>query len=207
MSNHIGRNLVELNQPMPVPALASSHETSTRQLGFDIARDLGLVVLVAIASIGLGLAINHSSTHPLPMVYQSPEQRFDAELSSVVAAPPLQIGPGQTVELAEFRSTVADKSELILDARSAPFFEQGHVPGALNLARDNFAADYRRLSPILKGMNDKPIIVYCAGGYCHDSRMVAGALMTLGFDNVRVFTGGWDEWTAANLPVSTGTAG
>lgn len=168
--------------------------------------DFGWVVLIAVGSLGLGLAMNRFSSHPLPMVYQSPEQRFDAELTSVINSPPLQVGPGQTIELAEFRAAVAGKSALILDARSSVFFQQGHVPGALNLSRDNFAMDYRRLSPVLKGMTDKPVIVYCSGGYCHDSRMVGGALMTLGFENIRVFTGGWDEWSAANLPVSTGTA-
>jgi rhodanese-related sulfurtransferase len=169
-------------------------------------RGFGWVVLIAVGSLGLGLAMNRVSSHPLPIIYQSPEQRFDAELTSVINSPPLQIGPGQTIELAEFRAAVDSKSALILDARSSVFFEQGHVPGALNLARDNFAADYQHLSPVLKGMSDKPVIVYCSGGYCHDSRMVAGALMTLGFENVRVFTGGWDEWSAANLPISKGTA-
>jgi rhodanese-related sulfurtransferase len=76
------------------------------------------------------------------------------------------------------------------------------VPGALNLARDNFAQDYRRLSIILKAAKDKPMIVYCFGGACYDSRLVANALMTLGFYNVRVFTGRWDAWSAAELPVS-----
>jgi rhodanese-related sulfurtransferase len=167
--------------------------------------DFGWVLLVAVVSLALGLATNHFAAHPLPIVYQSPEQRFDVELTSVINSPPLQIGPGQTLALPEFRTVVESKGALILDARSSVFFQQGHVPGALNLSRDNFAADYRRLSPTLKGMTDKPIIVYCSGGYCHDSKMVAGALMTLGFEDVRVFTGGWDEWSAGNLPVATGS--
>jgi rhodanese-related sulfurtransferase len=58
---------------------------------------------------------------------------------------------------------VDGKSTLILDARPSAFFEQGHVPGALNLARDDFAHDYRRLDSVLKGAQDKPIIVYCGG--------------------------------------------
>ena len=49
------------------------------------------------------------------------------------------------------------------------------------------------------------IIVYCSGGDCHDSRLVANALLSLGFSNVSVFTGGWDAWSAAGLPASTGS--
>ena len=183
-----------------------SHPVSAHISVSGVVRDLCGVMLVAIVSLGVGLATNHLSSHPLPWVYRSPEQRFDVELTSMINSPPLQIGPGQTVALPEFRSAFENKSALILDARSAVFFQKGHVPGALNLARDNFAADYRRLSPTLKGMTDKPIIVYCSGGYCHDSRMVAGALLTLGFEDVKVFTGGWDEWSAANLPVDGGVA-
>jgi rhodanese-related sulfurtransferase len=174
--------------------------------GSSVVIDLSLVMLIAIVSLGVGLGINRYSAHPLPLVYRSPEQRFDAQLTSLIAAPPMEIAQDQTVALAEFRSTVESKSALILDARSSVFFQQGHVPGALNLARDEFAVDYRNLSPTLKGATDRPIIVYCSGGYCHDSKMVAGALLTLGFANVRLFTGGWDEWSAANLPVATGAA-
>ena len=169
-------------------------------------RDLGGVALIAVASLMVALAINRLSAHPLPIVYQTPEQRFDAELTTLVSAPPFKIAPAATVRLPEFRSAVDNKSALILDARPSVFFEQGHVPGALNLARDDFARDYRRLSPALKAATDKPTIVYCSGGECHDSRLVANALLTLGFSDVRIFTGGWEEWQAAGLPTSTGAA-
>src|SRR5260370_26078119 len=154
-----------------------------RSLGAQFLRDLGGVALIAIASIAAGLVINRFSTAPLPMVYETPEQRFDAELTTLIATPPFAMTAG-TVGLDKFRSAVDSKSALILDARPSVFFEKGHVPGALNLARDNFAGDYRALSTVLKANTDKPIIVYCSGGDCHDSRLVANALLNLGFSNV-----------------------
>ena len=169
-----------------------------------ILRDFLLVTLLALASLAAGLAINRFSPQPLPIVYQTPEQRFDAELTTLVTAPPFKIAPAATITLPEFQTTVEAKGALILDARPSVFFEQGHVPGALNLARDNFAGDYRRLSLVLRAAVDKPIVVYCSGGDCHDSRLVANALLTLGFNKVRVFTGGWEAWSAAGLPASTG---
>jgi rhodanese-related sulfurtransferase len=178
-----------------------------RILGRRVLRDLSGVALMMILSLAAGLAMNRFSSRPLPMVYQSPEQRFDAELTSLVAVPPFQITSAATVGLAQFRSAVENKTVLIFDARPSAFFLRGHVPGALNLARDNFAQDYRRLSGVLKGADDKPIIVYCSGGACHDSRLVANALLSLGFTNVRVFTGGWEAWSAAGLPVSREKAG
>jgi rhodanese-related sulfurtransferase len=170
-----------------------------------VVRDLVGVALLAIASLAAGLVMNRLSDRPLPIVYQTTEQRFDAELTTLVTASPFKIAPAATVRLQEFHSAVESKSALILDARPSVFFEQGHVPGALNLARDAFARDYRQLAPVLKSATDKPVIVYCAGGDCHDSRLVANALMSLGFSNVRVFTGGWEEWSKARLPVSSGS--
>jgi rhodanese-related sulfurtransferase len=169
-----------------------------------IVRDFAGVALLAIASLAAGLVMNRRSDRPLPFVYQTTEQRFDAELTTLVIAAPFEIAPAATVGLPEFRSAVDTKNTLILDARPSIFFAQGHVPGALNLARDAFARDYRQLAPVLKSATDKPVIVYCAGGDCHDSRLVANALISLGFSNVRVFTGGWEEWSKARLPVSTG---
>jgi rhodanese-related sulfurtransferase len=170
-----------------------------------ILRDFIGVGVLALGSLGAGLTMNQFSPRPLPVVYKTPEQRFDVELTTLVAAPPFAIAPAATVGLPEFRSAAETKSALILDARPSVFFEQAHVPGALNLARDDFARDYRHLSPSLKPATDKPIIVYCSGRDCHDSRLVANALMSLGFSNVRVFTGGWEEWSKARLPVSTGS--
>jgi rhodanese-related sulfurtransferase len=178
------------------------HESN---LSWLIVRDFAGVALLALLAVATGLVINRYSSPPLPIVYQTPEQRFDAELTTLVAAPPFKITPAATVGLEEFHSIVESKSALILDARPSAFFENGHVPGALNLARDDFANDYRHLNGVLQSAHDKPIIVYCSGGDCHDSRLVANALVSLGFSNVRVFTGGWEAWSAAGLPASTGS--
>lgn len=165
-----------------------------------------MVAVLVSLSCGAGLAINHFSSHPLPIVYQTPEQRFDQELTTLVAAAPFAIAPAATVSLADFRTAAETKSALILDARPAVFYERGHVPGAMNLSRDDFANDYHRLAATLKAAQAKPIIVYCSGGACHDSRLVANALLSLGFSNVSIYPGGWEEWSAAHLAQATGKA-
>jgi len=165
-------------------------------------RDLAGVIGLAILSLIAGVAINHFRTAPLPLAYQTPEQRLSAELTTLVQAPPFQLSQIDTISLDQFRSDADAKNTLILDARSAPFYAQGHVPGALNLSRDDFANDYRRLKSTLDESRDKQIVVYCSGGDCHDSRMVASALLSLGFTKVQVFTDGWTGWTQAGLPAA-----
>jgi rhodanese-related sulfurtransferase len=173
---------------------------------WQLLRDLCGVLVIAIASLAFGVVMNRISSHPLPIVYQSPEQRFDAELTTLVTGSAFKNVPPATVGLDEFRAAVEARNALIFDARPSAFFEQGHVPGALNLSRDNFASDYHRLSTVLKETGDKSVLVYCSGGACHDSRLVANALLTLGFNNVSIYTGGWDEWSASGLPVVKGSA-
>jgi rhodanese-related sulfurtransferase len=169
-----------------------------------ILRDLAGVMLIAVATLAAGLVANRFSSRPLPMVYQTPEQRLQAELTQLIAAPAFQSLPVTMIGLGEFRSAVQNKSALILDARSAVYYRLGHVPGALNLARDDFAADYLRLRSNIDKSRDGRVLVYCSGGDCHDSKMVAQALMSLGFTNVAVFGGGWEQWTAAHLPQKPG---
>ena len=169
-------------------------------------RDVASVSILMLAGLVVGLGINRLTKAPLPLVYQSPEERFSASLATLISTPPLNLLPPTRIQLEQFRSAVQDRAAIILDARPSVFFKDGHVPGALNLARDNFTRDFQRLVPILKLAEEKPIIVYCSGGDCHDSRLVANALLVLGFSNVSVFTGGWDAWSAAKLPVSMGGA-
>ena len=174
------------------------------RLPLHILRDLAGIVLIAVASLAAGLVKNRLSSRPLPMVYQTPEQRLQAELAQLISAPAFQSLPITMIDLGEFRTMVQSKSALILDARSSVYYQLGHVPGALNLARDNFAADYVRLRSKIDKSRDNQVIVYCSGGDCRDSKMVAQALMSLGFTNVAVFGGGWGQWTGAHLPQEAG---
>ena len=165
-------------------------------------RDLVGVTFLAVLSFGIGLAVNYVRAQPLSLVYQSPEERLQGQLTKLINAPPFQVTDLQTMGLSEFRQSLQDESALILDARSSSLYQEGHVPGALNLPRDDFARDYSRLSSKLNAHKDKPIAVYCSGADCHDSKLVASALVSLGFSEVRVFTGGWQAWTEANLPIA-----
>lgn len=86
----------------------------------------------------------------------------------------------------------------ILDARAAKLYRQGHVPGALNVP----AAEAGRTLPsdILDHDRDRTVVVYCEGGDCQSSLALAKRLHDQGFRDIRVFGGGWAEWTKAGLP-------
>ncbi|MGE0361290.1 MAG: rhodanese-like domain-containing protein [Vicinamibacterales bacterium] len=95
------------------------------------------------------------------------------------------------VTQAEFRKLLAGRQILPIDVRDAHAYENGHIPGALNVSFVDVEIMANRL---LK--EPKPIVAYCA---CKDemtAARVAVQLMRVGVKNIRVLTGGWDGWTA-----------
>ena len=50
----------------------------------------------------------------------------------------------------------------------------------------------------------QPIVVYCSGGECEDSHMLATKLHMAGFDNALVYKDGFPDWQKRGLPVHTG---
>jgi 3-mercaptopyruvate sulfurtransferase SseA len=95
------------------------------------------------------------------------------------------------VTLAEFKKLLAAKQVLAIDVRDPHAFENGHIPGALNVSFVDVEIMANRL---LK--EPRPIVAYCA---CKDemtAARVAIQLMRVGVKNIRVLIGGWDGWTA-----------
>jgi rhodanese-related sulfurtransferase len=107
------------------------------------------------------------------------------------------------ITLAEAEDLFAGGKGLFVDARPSAEFRAGHIAGARNLP---FAtAAERALADLASGIGpDKALVVYCSGGDCLSSLGLARLLAGRGLKEVRVFAGGWAEWTAAGLPGEAG---
>ncbi len=87
---------------------------------------------------------------------------------------------------------------LFVDARDDISFSEGHISCAI--------------SPIpYDGMVDKifsdygftePFVVYCDDAECGFSEDLAYKLQADGFSRIYVFSGGWNQWLKAKLPVT-----
>ena len=177
-----------------------------------LGADFLLLALLAGVAVGLGLVTNRWRAHPLPLVYVSPSERLQQSVTRLNAARataptknhvPVVLPSPQMIDLAKFHDLV-DAHAIVLDARSPLFFRAGHVPGAHALSREVFETDYAKQKALLETHRQDPLIVYCSGDACVDSRLVAQALQKLGYTHVLVFEGGWEEWRQAGLPEERG---
>lgn len=91
---------------------------------------------------------------------------------------------------------------VFFDARGAGPYGEGHVPRARNLPE----AESRRKLPadVLELPRERALVVYCEGGDCQSSLLLAKRLHDESFKDIRVMTGGWEEWKKAGLPEDRG---
>jgi rhodanese-related sulfurtransferase len=110
----------------------------------------------------------------------------------------------RTVDLPLVTQFVEAGAALVVDARESAEFADGHIPGAVSIPYDDAVRDpapLARLDP-----RGRPIIVYCSGGSCEASRMLADMLVRdFHQRRVLVYEGGYPEWVAAGRPVTVGT--
>ena len=93
------------------------------------------------------------------------------------------------------RVAAADSQMLVLDVRSAAEFDEGHIPGAINIPFDAIGGRIVELGP--SGQRD--IVVYCRSG-----RRSAIALTTLkeaGFSRLFHLEGDWLRWSEENRSI------
>lgn len=89
-----------------------------------------------------------------------------------------------------------EDSFVLVDALSTPHYDSSHLPGAVNLPYE-FVDEAEEVLPD----KDAEIVVYCMNTECEASREEVRELREMGYDNVRHYPGGKQEWMKAGLPV------
>lgn len=106
------------------------------------------------------------------------------------------------ISLSEAMAAYNSGQAIFLDARKKEDYLAGHIKGALQLFMEEFDVEY----PLVKDKLPKEalIITYCDGDECELSLHLARNLKAEGYDDVKIFFGGWKEWTQAGLPTAKG---
>jgi rhodanese-related sulfurtransferase len=98
----------------------------------------------------------------------------------------------------ELRAKIDNGDELVIvDALPPISFAHSHLPGAINLPPARVDVEAARRLPD----RNREIVVYCANPECEDSVETAEKLVALGYENVRHYPGGKNEWRERGFPL------
>lgn len=105
----------------------------------------------------------------------------------------------KTVSREDLSTRLHSRAPILVEALPAKYFQEGHLPGAININHDEIRAKATQLLP------DKAseIVVYCASSTCTNSDKAAAQLEALGYQNVAVFKGGKEDWVQGGLSLVT----
>ena len=100
-------------------------------------------------------------------------------------------GKGYTsVSVDEFAKVIADNQVQLIDTRTEAEFNEGHIPGAINI--DVNESDFE--SKIGQKIDKtRPIALYCRGG--RRSKIAAERIVALGYDDITELNTGFISWT------------
>ena len=89
---------------------------------------------------------------------------------------------------AQEAKTIMDTEQgyVILDTRTREEYDQGHIPGAIQISHDEIT---EKAEEVLTD-KDQLILVYCRSG--RRSKIAAEALVELGYTNIKEFGGIFD---------------
>jgi len=94
---------------------------------------------------------------------------------------------------------------LVLDARRTKDYEQGHIALARSFPVWESDIDSRVTALVGEARDGAiPVVLYCSGGDCEDSHMLAQKLFGAGFNNLLVYQGGWPDWQKRGGKSATG---
>jgi mannose-6-phosphate isomerase-like protein (cupin superfamily) len=98
----------------------------------------------------------------------------------------------------DLRTAIDDGSVVVLDALPAAPYGQRHLPGAINLAIED-----------VEGRSDSlperaaTVVAYSTDVDCTRAPELAERLESMGYEDVRLYREGIEDWVAAGLPVET----
>jgi rhodanese-related sulfurtransferase len=106
----------------------------------------------------------------------------------------------ETITREELQHLLDQDAVTLVEALPKVQYDAGHLPHALNLPGTTLTPqDAERLAPD----RTRTLVTYCSGQGCPRSKVAAGAFTRLGYEDVRVYTGGKADWYDAGLPFET----
>ena len=181
---------------------------SSRRLSTDILKPVVKPVL-AEARPSAPPAAAAPIPAPTPAPIQTPTQTQAQPKAQPKSATPPAPAPAPSLPQREISGAEAQEAQRkgwpFLDARRSREYQDGHIPGALTIPVWEANHEERLIRFDATGYAlDAPVVVYCGGGDCRDSHLLAEKLMALGYRHILIYKDGYIDWLSRGLPVRKG---
>jgi rhodanese-related sulfurtransferase len=106
----------------------------------------------------------------------------------------------KTITREQLKARIDNGSPTILvEALPARYYDQAHLPGAINIPHDDIRA------VALTRLPDKAatIVVYCASTPCQNSRQALITLTQMGYEDAYEYVEGKADWEEAGYPLES----
>jgi rhodanese-related sulfurtransferase len=90
-----------------------------------------------------------------------------------------------------------ERDAIFIDVRLKNWFDEGHIPGAVNIPFSNF--NNNRLSKVVS--KDQEVVFYCYGINCEYSNTASDRALFWGYQKVYYFMKGYPAWLGAGYPI------
>jgi len=164
-------------------------------------RELAGGIALMIVAAALGIGVNAVRSDGVALI-QKGEVVATVQHGPVDTTTTLTPTAKGAISIEEMKKQFDGKTAVIIDARSTEEYEAGHIPGSINIPHDRIPEFQDVLNREVS--NDAHVICYCRGPLCDFSDLLATELKIIGWQDVSVFSGGWEEWTKAGYPVEKG---
>ena len=150
----------------------------------------------AQSTVALVTATSPSTAKVPASTFPAPQVKLPAGLQ---ARPRKSFAPHPNVASVDITSEDAmqlwHEKAIFLDARRTDVYQAGHIKGARSMPVWEADID-DRVREFFNEVTDQqqPIVIYCSGGNCEDSHMLAEKLWGAGFENLLVYKDGFPAW-------------
>lgn len=100
----------------------------------------------------------------------------------------------EALKMDELLTKMKSKNVVVLDVRPTSEFENGHIPGAVNIPIEELATQLRKLP------KNKEYVAYCRGPFCVYADEAVALLNKKGYTAKRL-NEGFPDWALKGLPV------
>jgi rhodanese-related sulfurtransferase len=199
--------------PVPMPAPSPSETSTTAAVPSTVT--LEPYTTATLAAPTATAAIQTVGTNPNPP--QGKPVTPPAPTTTQAQAPPpaakpadlSRFAPHDKVAYVELHgddvAQLYKSGVLFLDARRSSVYAEGHIAGARSFpVWESDIMD--RVGALANENRDpkQPIVIYCSGGDCEDSHMLAEKLWGVFFTNAYVYKDGFPDWKARGGAIHTG---